>query len=881
MKSYGDITYKYLKKQRKRTLLTIIGIILSVALITAVGTMFITLRKYEINKIKSETGDHHVRYMDVKGESVHKIKNSVYVSNTAVMRSEKDAVICKVSEKERSLGKNIPPYRYLKLSSWDEDAFKMFPISLKEGRLPKAPGELLLHSTVLEFLPGCPKLGDKITLDLGTRYIENSDTLADEFKCTSNEVFRKSEEKEFTIVGISNRSIEASFFYMANGITYLDSENLVKDKSHVVYVKMNTVKDVKEKGEEIAKTIGLQKEKDSSGNVKNPIKYNNKLLRMYAASEDSSMNKALIKISIFVVILIIICTVAVIYNAFNISVLERISQFGVLRCVGAAPKQIKNIVFKEATLLSIIGIPIGLILGVFATKVVIFLINSLVSNNGLVFFKDLEVSASLPILVGSAILGLITVYLSALGPARQAAKISPLEAVRNTGSFKKEKVKKVKKSKIIRTIFGFEGEFAFKNIKRNRKRFRITVFSIIISIVLYIVFTVLVNYIYDSGAIDGSVNADLGVSILKESKIQTFTEEQYKEMINLPGVEGIYTHMTSDITMDVPENRINKKFAQIKGDLLTNKKDDSILYSNAVITSNGEMELFEIKRVIKDNNLDLMNRENGVILCSNNYIYDTTRNKRVMVNVFDYKVGEEINIWVKSPDTESTEPQIKTVKIMGIIDKDLLNNSHNKNGFVELITTKEVYKNITDNNNYKDMAIKLKKDASSEAVVNYLKDFTSKNPNYSYIDISQMMDKIRGTLTTINIFLFGFVGVIVLIGCLNIINTITTNLILRKREFSVLKAMGMTENGIKKQVCMEGTLYGIISALYGGIIGSLLSYILFKLIEKNMIEIQWAIPWQAIITSTIGAVIVTLLASLIPLKRINEGSIVENIRIEE
>lgn len=880
MKNYSDITYRYLKVQKKRTILTLIGIILSTALITAIGTMFMSLREYEIQKTIHDTGDYHVQYSNIKGNLVPKIKNSIYASNTSILSETMYGIISEVSDKEKSVDKEIPPYRYLVFRQWDEKALSMFTIPLIEGRLPKAPKELLVDNWVLEYLPGSPKIGDKIKLPVGKLYAANSDNPIDKPEFNQNEIFKKTKELEFTIVGITEMRFNSSNKYVANGITFISNKNLHENENYDVYIKMNSLKNIEEKAQKIAKITGLKKQKSKNGSLKYPIEYNNKLLRLHAKSNNPVLNKGLIMSIIFVIVLVMICSSAVIYNAFNISVLERISQFGVLRCVGAAPKQIRNIVFKEASILSILGIPIGLFCGIFAMKIVMCIINSLDVANTNPILNKLEVDIFLPVIIGSTILALVTIYLSAMVPAKQAAKVSPLEAVRNTGNLKKEDFKKIKKSSLIQFILGIESQIAFKNLRRNRKRFYITIFSMTISIVMYIVFTSLVNYTFQSGYDGIDVDMDFIVSINEDSEMKSFTTKQYNQITNLPGVKNIEKNMNTDIVIKVPENKLNSKFASLKGELLKTKNNGLIIYKKSQIISYGESKNSYIQKFLKKDSLNTLNKENGVILLSTNQIYDPIKKKIVIVDVLDYKVGDEIQLSVNPPKSNLKDSNFKTVKIMGILNKNFF-NSYNKNGDVNLITTEEVYKNITKNSNYSQIGITLVEGASHKPVINYLENLCKSNPNYAYVDISKITKTMKTATVILSIFLYGFVAVIALIGCLNIINTISTNLILRIREFSMLKAIGMTQNGIKKLVCMEGTLYGIISAVYGGIIGSVLSYVLFKIIEKTMIELKWFMPWKSIIVSTLGAVIIALLASIIPLKRVNKGSIIEHIRIEE
>lgn len=869
MNSYGQITSRYLKGQWKRALLTVIGIILSVALITGIATMVVSFREYEVKKVVRDTGDYHVLYTDVSGTLVPKIKNSVGVAQLGVIKKEKDLVISKVNDRERAANEEIPPYRYLKLKSYDQNSLKMFSIPLKKGRLPKEPGELVLDYWVLDYLPGVPKLGDKIKLASGVRYA-NSGLPMEEYKLSRKEFFHKETEREFTIVGLSDPRFESSHNYFANGITFIDNQQLAQQKAYDVCLRLTSVSGVQNKAEAIAQAIGLH----------NSIKYNNKLLRLSAQDQNSSLNQALTMMAIFFTILVIVCTVAVIYNAFHISVLERVSQFGVLRCVGATPGQIRWIVFKEASILSLLGIPIGLIFGVLAMKLVIYLINSL-GSNALVFLKDLQVEISLPVLLLSSLLGLVTVYLSAMGPAKQAAKISPLEAVRNTGSYKKEDLKKVKRSRLLQWIFGIEGQIAFKNLRRNKKRFRVTVFSMIISIVLYIVFSTFFNYLFQIGVVEEGVDADFLLSI-KKGEQTSFSADQYDEIKNLPGVKCVYKNKSTDVTLRIPENKVNPRFAKLKGELLEKKEADVILYPEGKLISYGEAISPKIQETLKGYNLAEMNQENGIILIATNMLYDSVSKKQVIVEVFDYQVGDEIQISIQnSGELAKSDHQLKTVKVMGISANTFLDNDYTKDGQVYLVTTDQVYQDFTGNKDYRQMAIRLDENADPETVINYLKDLTAQNPLYEYLDISDYMKKLRNAALTMKIFLYGFIVVIALIGCLNIINTVSTNLILRTREFAMLKAIGMAQTSINKLVCLESTLYGMIAAIYGGIIGSGISYLLSKIIEQTGMELPWSIPWPQIFTAICGAILIALVSGYIPLKRINRGIIMEKIRMEE
>lgn len=874
MRKYSSITYRYLKGQKKRTTLTIVGIVLSVALITAIGTMLVTMRGKWIDDAIKEKGHYHAKFIQVHGEKVNKINNNVNVDNISVTNEVGTSVISSVSKEERNNNSFALSRRYLDIKAYDNRALGMLPINIKKGRLPKNENEIILEYWTLDYFPGKPKIGYKIKLSMGNRRVKEID---DDNKGETRDTFTKTGEKEYTIVGIIESKFSWPGGYYAKGITFLDENNLEKDKKYEVYAKMNSVKDVNEKSEEIAKSLNLKGGKTLERPENHKVEYNENLLRLYAESLNESANKGLIAVVTFIVVLIIISTAAVIYNILNISVLERISQFGILRCTGASPRQIKKLVLKEALILSAIGIPLGLASGVLAMEIVIGIVKILVE-------QEIKIVISPIVFIIGIILGLVTIYLSAIGPARRASKVSPLEAARNTGSLKKENLKKVRKFKIIYRIFGIEGQIAYKNLRRNKKKFRVTVFSLVISIVLYIVFGSFASLVFKMGAVKENDIKDFMVwrNGNADREINASTCD---EIAKLKDVEKVYKVMRTNKTIPVSKEKVNPKLLELRPHLKSQIKNEHLVFDGNILISYEDNILPELKRYLKDGTVDkeTLNNENGVIIIKTNRLYDNDTKKTTMLDAVDLKVGDEIKILndnysenSKSNDKEDT----KTVKVVGILEKGILENKYNYNSGIILITSNKVYKKLTGNNHIDKLFVQLKKDHNKDNVADYLKTLNKKDPRYQYVDAAEQSKENRHRAIAINIFLYGFVVVISLIGCLNIINTISTNLMLRKRELAMMMAVGMDKFKMNKMVCIEGICYGVIASLYGAVIGTALSYKLFTLMT-NFTDFQWVFPGKQILTAALGAIIISLVSTYLPLRKINKGNIIENIRAEE
>ncbi len=864
MKNYKDITYRYLKGQKNRTLLTILGIILSVALISAIGTIIVSVRGALIKEAIRENGSYHAKFTNINKETLEKLINHVEVEEVGIIREESFSPIIETTEEERDhYGWNVP-YRYIKIDGFDDKSLEMVPFELKEGRFPKGPNEIVIENWMANYFEEEVKLGHKINLTIGHRIIEEG---RDQYGSVirTNETFEKTGEKEYTVVGF----IQPRYFwrgsFVTQGITGLDN---ISNDNYGAYIKIPNIKNASKKIISIAEDIGV--------NADENIQYNNRLLRLSAESLSDTFNEALMALLIFVIVLIVISTIAVIYNAFNISVLERINQFGLLRSVGATPEQIRGIVLREAGILSIIGIPIGLFSGVLAMKIVLYIIKLLKTDFRLV--NDMEINISSTVFIISIIVGIITVFLSAIGPTRQAGRISPLEAIRSTRNIKKANLKKVKNSKIIRKILGIEGEIAYKNLRRNKKRFIITVFSMVISITLFITFSTFSDFTFKIGAVQGNDMGDFNISGDMEGK----SNEIYNKLKEVKDVKRVYKVSSNNGELLLNDKQINNKMIEMAPYIFDNKKDGLTRIHNVEIFTIGDDNLEVLKNLLKAGsiNKEELNKNNGVLVINNTYAYNENSEYNTLMEGYQLKVGDKIPFASYMDDMEGEEIKYNELTVMGVLEKGILNRVYNPNGSVYIITTEEVYKNISSNrDSYTNMYIEMEVDGDKENIKTILEEIKDNIPGINYIDYAEEARNNRAIGIMMSIFLYGFVAIITLISAINIINTISTNIILRTKEIAMIKAVGMSQSGIKRMVAFESLFYGIYAAIFGGTIGIGLTYILFRIII-GISPFEYKIPWQNAIIACIGATIIALLSGAYPLKRINDKIIVESMKAE-
>lgn len=869
IKNYLQITPKYLKIQRKRTLLTIIGIVLSTALIVAVGTLGLSFWDKQYKEIMKNEGAYQVSISSNSKTNSEKVKNNVSVLEAGTV-VELGTGGKNLVDDEKSIltdAKEFDPNGY-KICAYDKKTLEMWPILLAEGRLPKSSDEIIIGNETLPYLKGKINLGDKISMDMST----NND----------------SKSKTYTVVGFLDSNL--NFSRRMEGVTFYDANSDLGNAKYTTYISFKNSGNVREATRKLLDDLG-----DSSGNsIK--VSYNEKVLRFLLQSDNNGYNIALISGCIFLGLLVVFAMSAVIYNIFNIALLERISQFGLLRCIGATEKQIRKLVFKEATILGTIGIPIGILVGTFAIKVLLSVLAIIVPN---LPYGQLKLIISPYIIFISVILSLISIYIAAFGPARKAGKTSPLDAIRNTGNLGKEKFKGIASGKLVKKLLGAEGWIARKNLGRNRKRFSITVFSMVISIVLLIVFSSIIDLTYKTG-INDSDNEFYHFQIShKDNRGDVkLTEEDFKTISSFNEVDKVYkmyyryfdTKQGDSIGDEVLvyDNLVSPRLKEFKTEWFNSKKiyDKYINFDRSQIVGLSDENLSTLNKYLLSGeiNYNKMNNEKGVIIVNTGFSYNPKTNKRIVMDNLNIKVGDKIRLKVPvSSDSKKSNSldEYKEYTVQGILKQGIWGQKFTADGGINVYTTENIYRGLTNKDRNPDyLVMKIKDNRDSSSVRKFLTSMIKKYPNFLLRDREAEMKENEQYSLVISIFVYGFFAVIAAISCVNIFNTISTNIMLRTRELSILKAIGMAKHEVNKLVRLECVFYSIVAIVIGNILGVVGSYTLYKML-CSAVEIQWSMPWGAVLASSVGTVGVTILASYFPLKRVNKMVVVEGINNAE
>lgn len=858
MNLYTSLTLRYLKQNKKRTLVTIIGIILATALICGIGNICTSFMDYQMRDEIQSSGSFYATFTDIDKEKASVITKSSGVSEYGYKKNLGSVILDK--KNSTSLDINV----------FDKNTINGFQITLKKGSYPKNESELIVTQDLLN--KWNKKIGDKITLNLG-------ELIYDDMGIISK--LKNPQETTFKIVGTLDKAPYNSKLFAIAGF---DINSVDKNEKFDVSICTKNPKDIYKTAISIGENIGLVQKNDPQDESYDydeqtymyykDIEYNEGLLRLLGASSYDNINTTLILIVALVASLVIIATIATIYNSFSIAISERKKQFGILNSIGATKSQIMKLVFLEGFLVSIVGIPIGLLSGTVAIDIVFKVIKT--------FFKtsmfgelDLRVVFSPIVLIISTLVILLTIFISALIPAINAAKISPLEAIKNSSNLK---VGKIKSSKLVKKIFKTEGELAYKNLRRNKGKFRITLFSLVISIVIFISFNGFVDMFIEANQINyGSITNDL---TLYENNLLTKEEVQktIDELKKINGLKDVAIDKGYNLNVHVDEKNINKDLREsLKQSDYVDMDNSTYNFINSRLYTPGDFSISNIKLSEGKIDKETAKAENGVILVR--YSYQESLAKKGKVVLTNYKVGDTLNCTVYSYDSDGKEikKEVK-LKILAITDEILTGNNQYPETSFGVVAYDDLIPSlgITDDESSSNLYyVATNREKSTRDKV---KKVAEEN-NLSVIDSIDEAQKLEQTMNVMKIFVYGFIVVISLVSVTNIINTISTNINLRKREFAVIKSIGVTPQGFKKMIYMESILYGILSLLYGIPIGICMNVLMNKILE-GVITVQTLIPYKAILICVVAIFIITFIASYIPLKKISKENIIDNIRQE-
>ena len=930
------LTLKNLKLNRKRTIVTIVGIILATALLSALVTLVSSFQYSMIEYQKQKDGDFHVKFSNVKMSELSEFKNNRNIESTFETMGMGFAKLdgCKNEDK---------PYAYVMAT--DEAGFERGCFKLIEGRMAKNEDEIVIPRHLKTNGRIDIKVGDEITLDVGKRYDSNTEGVISE-NCAYEheaETLTDTVTKHYKVVGIMERPGYGMEDYSAAGytfVTYSDelaaidngtkSEASEADTTLTVYSRY-TQKALRNKDAVTADIIGVDEklfEKANNSSVEMSAEESDRFLKeMENAKYDIYMNgylinyecvfpidgtfKALFTVAAVVALIIILTSVYCIKNSFNISITEKIRQYGMLASVGATRRQIKSSVKTEAAMLGVVGIPVGTMSGILASLILVKVVNALSAGW---LNVALSFHTSLPALILAVILSIATIYFSATGSARRAAKVTPLEAIRNTKEIK-IKSAKLKTPAIIGRIWGIGGVISYKNIKRNNKKYRTTVTSIVICSVTFIVISYFMSMAFSRvGMSYASTDYNIGINMSCKKDIDI---EKFSKLLS--GIEGAEDYLVgAGYDFDVSKPKYTKEYGEYCRQLYDDSEDVSQMFLITVLDDKS-YDKYASDAGIK-------NAAAGAILvnkCTFD-VYNENSSKYVKkeMELYKYKAGDTIecgyNVYDDASsddnavegDTESST-EINTEDNSGYVDEETINNGVRKTVDVTIagVTDKvpigyKGYSNTLlfmnqkgfeslwgdgkNGNEIKPGYASYLAYVVAENADEYQDTFekeTEGNPEYSQISFyvsnldKQMRDE-KSLFTLLGVFAYGLIVVIALIGITNIINTLSTGMELRSREFATLRSIGMTDKQFVGMVRLESVFISVKALVIGVPLGILISYLLCVMMNRMDDAIIYEPPYKAIILCILVVIMLIYAIMKLSMTKLRHNNIIETIKNE-
>lgn len=846
MSILNDLTIKNLKLNKKRTIVTIVGIILSTALMVGIGLLFSSFQDYMIRETISYNGKYEAEYGDVSLDKLNSIdkKDFSYFYQKPIGFSKFDSA------------NEYKPYIYI--SSVDKEYFN--ELHLISGRFAENDSELVISNHINTNGGASYKIGDIITLKYGERVIEGVNTLANN-EYYEEETLNIVGEKTYTIVGIVERSNFED--YSASGYSTFTLDMNDKDGTVNVFVMFNNKKKIIKQSEDLAKKLGYN----------NAISYNSTLLALYGESTYGNIMKSMITMIVIMLSLVSIGCIVVIYNSFAISVMERKKEFGLLSSIGATKKQLSYTVFFEALIEGIIGIILGICGAYIGIGTVILIINNLIGD---ILVLKLNLVTNIVFIIIPVIFMILVIFISALVPSRRAAKVSPIEAIRQNDDIKINK-KKIKTGKLVNKLFGIEGEIALKNIKRNKKKYRVTIVSLFISIVLFISFSSYMNYTIDTASsVMGEVPYDYQISYFGDDN-DIDALDKISEIIKSNDVKEYVSYSASNLSIIgnyTYSDEYLDFYKSAYGDdgikTLTNLKYQYIsIYILDDISYNKYKELIGLDK----DSVILLNKFKGVSYGNNkrvNYDIPVINNGDINIKICNFDDNDE--------DVDTTKYCNKKIDNIFITNKsfDLIEEFSYMSDF-KLIVNKKLYDNISDSGTHYTQYNIISDNTDN---IDKLTKELDKYDNVNYTNVKESMKQANNMILVVKILMYGFIGLITLIGVTSVFNTISTSMALRKREFAVLRSIGLTRKGFNKILFFESLFFGLKSLIYAIPVSLGVTIIIHYALADMMSINSIVIPWKAIIISIVSVFVIVLLTMMYSTSKIKKHNIIEQIREE-
>lgn len=880
MKLLNKLTLKNLRLNKVRTIVTIVGIMLSAALITVVSGMALSGRQTMIDAQKTWSGDYDVSLDIIDTAKIDEIRQNRNVENAYYKE--------RLGFSKATVADNAE-YGYA-VTAISENAFDgCFKLKLEKGSFPTNSNEAVVTGAFKNTDGKDVKVGDKITLELGVLKGTDGKVLGEsELLDLSPKRFKESKitdkkQKTYTITGIienpNTRELNPSSCFEI--YTVSDEESPVEairtkhmNKLYIAYTPQsegnylqNTADILGFKADDMSNVISdeISPEDQQTSGI-NGYSFNTTLLAMKGYGGSDGTNVMIFSLAVIIIIIVMLASVFVIRNSFAISITEKTSMYGMLASVGATKRQIRRNVLFEGFILGLIGIPLGILLGLGVNAILITILNSVLSDmlSGATF---VFVTPTIPIIC-AIVLSAVTIFLSSFFIALRASRIPPLVAIRGNKDIKVKNNKPYRTSKLTKKLFGVGGEIASKSLKRSRKKYRTTVISIVVSVAMFIAVSAFMDY---------------GM---------TFTEHYYGNADYSYMVTGIDANQAETIEkMPEIENylTVGLQYGYVSADVPVNECGENFLYDNADGTKSFGAEFLEFEhdtfvQICKELKLDYSKVKGGVLVYSEVTPYNMENMEGTGEPMKLFGKTAPTKFTVHGNDDEGNALKTGKLKVSSVFDKIPESIEYVAGDGITLGESLIIGEQgvISPQLGEHGCYITLYANTSDHtSLTSRIESMSGTGDSESYISIydsEEIVRQFNAVMLIVGIFVYGFIGVISLIGLTNIFNTISTNMQLRSKEFASLKSIGMTKKEFNRMIRLESLMYGIKSLIIGIPLGVLGVFAIFSSFSIGSVPMSFVFPWKAILISIAAVFIVVWLIMKYSISKVNKQNIIETIR---
>ncbi len=844
MNIVSKLTLRHLKENKGRTAITVLGVIISVAMITAVFVAIASFLNLFANISVLTEGDSVLQINNIDKKQVAILKSDDRIQTVGLSNMENINYRLENRKSDR-LGTGS-------MLVSDNDNSKLIFTGKYDGEIPKNSKEIAVEQSFIDKNELDWKLGDTVTIPVGKRLVPNSTDEIHSGEYINGETFEVTSNRTFKITAIMHDNY-ATYQY-CNIICGFDSgsEQFSMSDARIKLKELNS--NSLNVIHDIVNEVGVSQDDCS---------INHEILDChFAYNEGGTFASALPMIAI-ILVTIIVASVALIYNAFAMSLSERVRYLGMLASVGATKRQKRTSIYFEGIIFGLVGIPLGICAGIAGISITLKYIGNQMIIGGMIrgLHDDaLEMKTVVPIWAIAAIIvcSVITILISSVIPAFKASKITPIDAIRQRQEIKAN-ARRLRTPKIVRKIFGYEGELAHKNLKRNGRKSRVITVSIALSVVLFLSCNYFCQMLLSASNIGSDVPYQVQVGVEGKNK-----DKMIKMLETTKGVDDYYGINSS--STEVREGST---------DYVSNLTNDNFLTASYKNLFKGNCDVYlnmldddKFNELCKKNNIDYTDYygKNLKAILMNNISHKSDSNK-----VFeDSIIGETINLGYIGSFTVSA--QIK-------YDDSFFACKLNPQSTISFYVPYSAYCNLNDSYDKENMIYTVGIETKSHSnVAESIRNNLEKGDygNAVVIDVAEQMQTMNAVVYIMEVLVYGFVGLITLITIANIVNTISTGIISRRKEFAMLKSVGVTPKGFNKMIMLESALYGIRALIFAVPISILISFLMNQSISSR--TLPFIINWQLYLM-VIGFVFAIIFMTMIySVRKASKNTIVETLK---